>query len=105
MVDIREKREKVEFVVVGHICNNCGEECARLESYLGSTGLHAWLSGHDGSTHLIDNVSYRFDICEKCLLKLFNSFKIPPNIEDNRTRDDYLWDGIDAETFKDLHGD
>jgi len=38
------------------------------------------ISGRYESTHLIDLRTYSFSLCEICLRKMFESFKLPPRI-------------------------
>jgi len=68
-----------------HICNMCGERTRPLgtmnEQY--PSGLeYAEVAGGYDSTHLLDGHSYKFSLCELCLRKMFNQFKIPPVIND-----------------------
>jgi len=75
-----------------HICNKCGELCASpgdlasrtLTEKIGHHGLaefygllDAVARGHYYSPVLEDCTAYKFDLCEPCLKKLFDSFKIP----------------------------
>jgi len=59
------------------ICNRCGYTCMKAGEYY---GLSAEVSGGYESTHLGDMISYKFDLCEKCLSELFDTFKIKPDI-------------------------
>jgi len=60
-------------------CNYCGENCKDgfgdiMENY----GLiNARVKGGYYSPALDDLTSYRFDLCERCLLKMFAKFKLP----------------------------
>lgn len=63
------------------VCNKCGQNYVAME-------LEEWMldfmkkfkidfgygSEHDGAT-------WRFDLCENCLIEFTNSFKIPPSVE------------------------
>jgi hypothetical protein len=61
------------------ICNKCGESCEVSEGY-GYEGLiGARVDGGYGSKHLGDLERYEFDICEKCLVEWFKTFKINPH--------------------------
>ncbi len=69
-----------------HICNKCGELCTSPEELVtcnredgaGSYGLlNAVARGHYFSPILEDCTAYKFDLCEPCLKKIFDGFKIP----------------------------
>lgn len=73
------------------ICNMCGENMAphypknliKDASSLFS-GLEASAGSCTSSNYLLRNFDYLFQICECCLFKMFQSFKIPPTfIESN----------------------
>lgn len=63
------------------LCNKCGESCAMAfehegpESFYGL--INAQAKGFFNSPILSDCTAYRFDMCEKCLKELFDSFKLP----------------------------
>lgn len=66
------------------ICNKCGQPCTSIEAieageskecYYGF--INAIARGYYFSPVLHDCVSYKFDLCEKCLKFLFNSFIVP----------------------------
>lgn len=63
------------------LCNMCGESCSMAiehegpESFYGLIGAQA--KGFYHSPILSDCTAYRFDICEKCLKELFDSFNLP----------------------------
>jgi hypoxanthine phosphoribosyltransferase len=64
------------------ICNKCGETCRYSSGMKGEPKVPYGLiggkvRGHYNSPVLWDLITYRFDICEKCLDEYFNSFKIP----------------------------
>jgi hypothetical protein len=75
---IRKKVRKQVEVVTGAICNKCKGPCL-IEGDI--YGLSATVSGGYNSTHLTDMVTYRFELCEKCLSELFAGFKVPPDKE------------------------
>jgi hypothetical protein len=97
-------------------CNNCGDcladEDQSLNQTLGAENLS--VKGCYSSTHLTDCTKYTFSLCEKCLRSMFESFKIPPKVNDTRTdfsfsykkeREDfyyYLWvnKGLALEAYK-----
>jgi hypoxanthine phosphoribosyltransferase len=67
-----------------NICNKCGESCEspearKVEGPMPSNyGLiNATASGYYYSPVLEDCVTYKFDICEKCLKEFFNTFTVP----------------------------
>lgn len=63
------------------ICNQCGGSCMK-KSHPDSDpevyGLEAAVTGGYASDELRDLLRYSFAICEACLVKLFDGFKIPP---------------------------
>jgi hypothetical protein len=71
-----------------HLCNNCGSRMHPPKSdpnWQFPNGLsRAKVVGDYSSTHLTDDVIYRFSICEFCLRLMFNNFVIPPALSDNR---------------------
>lgn len=77
MLILKKVRKQVE-VVAEVVCNQCKGPCL-IEGDV--YGLSATVSGGYNSTHLSDMVTYRFELCEKCLSKLFAGFKIPPDKE------------------------
>ena len=74
------------------VCNKCGKSMAldgeqrggmipdahSRQEYLGL--LNASVDGCYASDDLIDSHRYRFSMCEKCLVSLFQSFALPPTI-------------------------
>jgi hypothetical protein len=75
---VKKKIRRQVEVIIEAICNWCKSPClVDGEMY----GLSAVVSGCYGSTHLSDLVTYRFELCEKCLSELFAGFKIPPDKE------------------------
>lgn len=68
----RRMVDEVEDVV----CNRCGKTCMSKQGE--RYGLSAVVGGGYESTHLEDMTSYQFDLCEKCLVELFEGFKIKP---------------------------
>ncbi len=63
------------------LCNQCGESChletnphESKESFYGL--INATARGHYSSPILADCTAYKFDLCEKCLKELFDSFKL-----------------------------
>ena len=74
------KTTKMEMVkkevVIDVFCNKCGESC--LKQNTGFYGLiEQTISGGFESNPLSDGTSYTFSLCESCLSKLFDEFKIP----------------------------
>lgn len=59
------------------ICNMCGETC-RIEDQF--CGINASYDAGYWSEHFEDCKSYKFDLCEGCLSKLFKKFKINPEV-------------------------
>lgn len=60
-------------------CNQCGESLHNGMNYEGLIG--AYVQGGYGAK-LGDSVEYKFDLCETCLAKLFETFKIPALVLD-----------------------
>lgn len=70
-----------------NICNKCGKSLipndiheAISESPCGL--IDAEVTGGYFSEGLLDLNNYKFSICEICLRKLFNEFKIPPEVNE-----------------------
>lgn len=72
---VRKTVEEIEDVT----CNRCGGTCMSREGE--RYGLSALVSGGYESTHLEDMTAYQFDLCEKCLVELFEEFKIKPQVK------------------------
>ena len=66
-------------VVKDVLCNKCGETCIPDSPQNGAPhGLvEANVTGGYHSTHIGDCESHTFSLCEKCLVELFATFKIP----------------------------
>jgi hypothetical protein len=70
------------------LCNMCGKSCSlctsdpqRMDNFGGiveETIYGGYFSLGEG---LIDGVQYKFSICEPCLVRLFDQFKIEPVIQ------------------------
>lgn len=81
-----EARKETKQILTNVKCNKCGKKMAitfadpttgggdRVSSVI---GLMAEVDGCYQSTHLEDCVKYSFDMCEECLVELFESFVIP----------------------------
>ena len=56
-------------------CNKCGMSC---RGHVGNFNglIEARIYGAYDSTHLNDGDIYKFSLCERCLVELFNSFKL-----------------------------
>lgn len=82
------------------LCNMCGESlCIDISVLSGKwqsnepQGLQdAKVTGGYESYHLLDMTSYTFSLCEHCLRKMFNQFKIKPDIDDALDRAPYSWE-------------
>jgi len=69
--------------IIGVSCNRCLEDMASADEHLanrlGDTyGLEAKFSTGYNSTALPDGYTYRFNLCEGCLVDLFRQFERPP---------------------------
>jgi len=81
-----ESRKEAKQILTNVKCNKCGKKMAltypdlttgggdRVRSVV---GILAEVDGSYFSTHLEDSVKYSFDMCEECLVELFESFVIP----------------------------
>ena len=61
-------------------CNKCGQNCF-IDIHGTIYGLSTTVSGGYESLHLEDITKYSFEICEECLVKMFDEFVIPPKID------------------------
>ena len=92
---IQKKQELT--IITDVLCNMCGESCLASEhkalpdehpnrrEFYGL--IEKEISGGYSSTHLGDMTSYRFSLCEGCLRKVFDSFKIPVEVKTEYTPD------------------
>ena len=72
-----EVRTVEESVTDDILCNQCGESC--LDSnQMNYEGLIELTVQGGYASKLGDMVPYTFSLCEDCLKKLFDGFKIPP---------------------------
>ncbi len=72
------------------LCNKCGDS---LDKAVGTQrdSFHRCFEGLENAivvagydaNHLVDGNSYKFSLCEKCLVTLFESFKTPPEVRDD----------------------
>jgi hypothetical protein len=74
---ITEEREVVDDV----ICNKCGASLLGTCGNINGTGELTVLGGYD-SPFFGDRIEYRFALCERCLLVIFNDCQIPPTYTD-----------------------
>jgi len=68
--------------IVDILCNKCGRSCLAGKDdgvYDGYGLIEASVRGGYWSSHLWDDVSYTFSICEECLRELFDNFIIHPD--------------------------
>jgi hypothetical protein len=77
----RVKKEVEEYKEIR--CNKCGKSCKSKEDPSNFYGLFAEVTGHFYSPCLEDCQTYKFDICEACLVKLFKTFKVPVEKENS----------------------
>lgn len=94
------KHEIETEYVIDVVCNKCGDSCVpkfivkhneklteaqKISSQLnrGFVDAHGLIEqivrGSFNSEHLDDMTTYTFSMCEKCLVDLFETFKIPVN--------------------------
>lgn len=65
------KKEVEETVDI--FCNNCGNSCKKEHGFYGLIET-SFSSGYESI--FPDGYIYTFSLCEGCLLKMFNQFKI-----------------------------
>lgn len=80
----RNKKLKEVKYIEDVLCNKCGDSLKVLwdknnKEEFEFYGLMTTVSGGYNSTHLQDAVTYNFDLCEKCLVEYFKTFKIQPD--------------------------
>ena len=80
---ITKKIEKRDVEVVHSVaCNKCGNSCIPNDSTSAHGLIGVAVDGGYYSTHLEDGLRYKFDMCEKCLVELFNTFSIPVEVNE-----------------------
>ena len=75
--------EEVEVEVIDDVtCNKCEGSCREvgMEDYGFNCLIEHKITGGYGSAHLGDMTSYTFSLCEKCLVEMFDTFKIPVEV-------------------------
>jgi hypothetical protein len=90
-VKVKQKQTRTAEVdaVVDVICNKCGESMVTASAgyvpdrvvgrnYLGL--LDGSVAGCYGSELLLDTHRYRFSLCERCIVGMFDRFKVPPTV-------------------------
>ena len=80
---VTKQFEEVENI----ICNKCGVTLRVSDNPETFNGLNGYAYGVYGSKYLTDQVDYKFDLCEKCLVELFETFKIP--VEKENENEEY----------------
>lgn len=78
--EIKTVTEKKELIT-DCICNKCSkslkdDQGLNYEGLVGAVGRGGYAS------RIGDEVYWRFDMCEECLLELFNTFEHSPFVED-----------------------
>jgi len=76
---LKEVTQSIEYTE-DIVCNKCGNSLRREEAgdppiFCGLT--ECYVEGEYYSPVLPDGVSYKFDLCEKCVMELINSFQVP----------------------------
>ena len=90
---VTTKQTKQVDEITDVICNKCGMSCYPNTGGCDNfCGLGAVVWGNYDSAVLKDAAEYKFDICEKCLVKLFKTFKIPVEIKDLNAEYSKLYD-------------
>lgn len=78
MKKIKKEFKEVDVLKEVH-CNKCGSSmkvtASGSDEFYGLVGCK--VHGGFNSSNLEDGISYEFDLCEKCLSKLFETFKHP----------------------------
>lgn len=92
-----EKQIVAQYVTKDILCNNCGLSCSnekrknpKAEANEYSGLIEAEVHGGYYSEALGDMVSIKFSICEHCLLKITESFKIPVEKKSHDVSGEYL---------------
>ena len=90
MPTVYKKIVREEEVIDEVCCNKCGESCTihicndsngnSIKDHFGL--IDCTVSGGYDSPHLTDLTYYNFSLCEKCLVELFETFKIPVTVTD-----------------------
>ena len=85
MIITKQVKKEIEVDEIQNIiCNRCGESCKdnspEWTEYCGL--IEAKVEGRYSSPLISDETSYKFSLCEKCLLELFTTFKIAPEIKE-----------------------
>jgi hypothetical protein len=97
-------KQNVDVIqTVSILCNLCGEDCCvgnsddtcdkkskNLDSKVYGGLLEQEVFGQYYSNALEDAVSYRFSLCESCLMRLFKRFVVPVEKKDRSFFSDYL---------------
>lgn len=86
--DKQKRKEQLEKYELEICCNKCGVDLKKYATNVnnekfcvGYYGLiDAKASGGFESTELRDTFMYRFSLCEKCLVELFETFKVKPEM-------------------------
>jgi len=78
----KEEEEKKELKQ-DKFCNNCGKCITKKEegTFLGDYGLLGKYSTGYFSDPLFDTLTFKFCICEECLLNMFLNFEKMPSVE------------------------
>jgi len=75
---VKKKVVKEVEVVDDIICNNCGKSLSGPEPGDFYGLVETMVRGGYSSDGLVDGEIYTFSLCETCLKKMFDAFKIPP---------------------------
>ncbi len=79
-VTVTEVVEKVSDL----ICNKCGDSCMVKDE----DGMNVCINGKEFDfqsiwcSNLLAEGDYEFALCEKCLSDIFDTFEIPPDVDD-----------------------
>lgn len=82
----KESRATEVEIVDDETCHKCGKSCKLADERFGDKPIlggliGAFVHGSYFSDHgLFDCNEYRFSICELCLVEMFDTFAIPPEI-------------------------
>ena len=75
---VKKQNQEVD-VIADIVCNMCGQSLMCDFQFNGL--VEASILGGFDSTHLADDVTYTFSICEKCLCEhIFSKFIIPEEV-------------------------
>lgn len=82
-MEIKRVKQIDTLVLARCFCNKCGCDIGKEHQTDADDGMfyHAhveYSGGYDSKNGIYDGDSFKFDLCEKCLVELMKTFKTPP---------------------------